>query len=178
MPLFGTPGDANIPPHTCIYVHACANVCVAYIHLALILGDANIPAGCDSFRIHLLLPGEHSSNRPGGRFVLPPGYSSRVQLWGAGAAAAGGGGAGGAGAPGEEGVAGGGAGGLGGRVAPAALCVLASYVAEGQVASTGYVDPSWIAAEAVVFGRDTFGLLWKGIHSFSVFRRLGLELGE
>lgn len=140
-------------------------------HLALIPGDANIPAGCDSFRIHLLLPGEHSG-RPGGRFVLPPGYSSRVQLWGAGAAAA----AAGAEAPGEEGT--GGAGGRGARGAPAALCVLASYVAEGQVASTGYVDPSWIAAEAVVFGRDTFGLLWKGIHSFSVFRRLGLELGD
>lgn len=48
------------------------------------------------------------------------------------------------------------------------------YRAEGQIAETGFKNPSWTQAELAVFGNggQCFGVFWHQLNSFSLFTRV------
>lgn len=121
-----------------------------------VTGDANVPAGEASFRIHIDRPGSHARMR-GSRFTLPPGYSSRVDMSSTAPPAGGGG---------------------GDAAAQDSMVIVDAYEAQGQVAGTGYVGGRWIPAECVVLSGGLFGVMWIDLGSFSVFRRLPLPVYE
>ncbi|GLI67732.1 hypothetical protein VaNZ11_011933 [Volvox africanus] len=123
-------------------------------------GDSNIPAGETSFRIFLDKPGPYAAQK-GHPFRLPPDYESRAELT----------------FPGRRGDEPGHGTPSSGAVRRKEVLVLDGFGAQGQVAGIMYSNPQWINAEAVVLGRNTFGVLWCDLQSFSAFRRVQLHEG-
>lgn len=52
------------------------------------------------------------------------------------------------------------------------MCDLYRFNSHGQVAYTGFDNPTFIKGEWVIFDESSFGHTWLMLHSFSMYKRV------